>query len=79
MKIEVERFPDKRLKMKKTYGFGETNVRRNANGVDIVPKIDEVELERDVLEAVNLWNLMRLFPELKIEINRILKRFFPKK
>ena len=78
MKIEVERFPDKRLKMKKKYGLGDSNVRRNRNEVDIVPKLDEVELERDTLEALNLWNLMFIFPELKKEIDHILKCFFQK-
>jgi hypothetical protein len=79
MKIEIGRFSDKRLKMVKKYSLGDSNVRRNGNEVGIVPKLDEVELERDVLEAVNLWNLMCMSPELRKEINHVLKRHFSKR
>jgi hypothetical protein len=78
VKIEVERFLDNRLKMKKTYSLRDSNIRRIGNDVDIVPKLDEVELEKDVLEAVNLWNLMYRFPDLNREIRQVLKRYFHK-
>jgi len=78
VKIEVERFLDNRLKMKKTYSLRDSNIRRIGNEIDIVPRLDEVELEKDVLGAINLWNLMYRFPELKMEIHQVLKRHFHK-
>ncbi len=74
MKIEVERFPDKRLKMVDKYYKNDTNIRINPNEISICPKITEIELQRDVLEAINLWNLMFLYPKLRDEINQVLKR-----
>ena len=78
MRIEVERFPDKRLKMLKIYSKSDNNVRINENEVSICPKIDDLKLEEDVLEAINLWNLIFMSPELKKEIHQILKRHFRK-
>ena len=75
MKVEIERFPDKRLKMLKKYTKSDINIRINRNEVPICPRSVEVELERDVLEAINLWNLMFMFPDLKREIKEILKRY----
>jgi len=74
MKIEIGRFADKRLKMIKRYTKDDKNTRISGNEVSICPKISEVELERDVLEAVNLWNLMHMFPQLRKEIKQILKK-----
>jgi len=76
MTIEVGRFPDKRLKAIRKHSKTDSNVRVNENEITIVSKIDEVELEKDVIEAVNLWNLMHRFPELKNEIEKILKCYF---
>lgn len=78
MKIEIERFSDKRLKVLKKYNRTDINVRINENEVSVCPKIDEVKLEEDVLEAINLWNLMHVFPEVKKEIQQIVKRYFNK-
>jgi hypothetical protein len=76
MTIEVGRFSDKRLKVIRKHNKNDSNVRVNENEVTIVSRIDEVELEREVIEAVNLWNLINRFPELKNEINHILSRHF---
>jgi len=76
MSIEVGRFPDRRLKAIRKHKKNDSNVRINEDEITIVSKIDEVELERDVIEAINLWNLMYRFPELRNEIDKILKRFF---
>lgn len=76
MTIEVGRFADKRLKAIRKHKKNDSNIRVNENEITIVSKIDEVELEKDVIEAVNLWNLMYRFPELKNEIDQILKRYF---
>ena len=75
MKIEIKRFPDKRLMMIKKYDKSDVNIRINPNEVSICPKIAEIELERDVLEAINLWNLMFVSPKLREEINQVLKRY----
>jgi len=74
--IEVGRFPDKRLKAIRKHNKNDSNVRINQNEITIVSRIDEVELEKDVIEAINLWNLMYRFPELRNEINQVLKHFF---
>lgn len=76
MTIEVGRFSDKRLKVIRKHNKNDSNVRVNENEVTIVSRIDEVELEREVIEAVNLWNLINRFPELKNEINHKLSRYF---
>jgi hypothetical protein len=76
MTIEVGRFPDKRLKAIRKHKRTDSNVRVNQEEVTIVSRIDEVELERDVIDAVNLWNLIHRFPELRREIEMILNNFF---
>ena len=76
MTIEVGRFPDKRLKAIRKHKTTDSNVRVSEKEITIVSKIDEVELEKDVIEAVNLWNLMHRSPELKREIDQILNRYF---
>ena len=76
MRIEVGRFPDNRLKMIKVYDSkSDQNIRINLNTISVCPKIAEMELERDVLEALNLWNLMFMFPKLKDEIIKLLKHY----
>ena len=75
MKIEIGRFPDGRLKMLKKYTKSDINIRINENEISVCPKSSEVKLEKDVLEAINLWNLMFIFPNLKKEIKKILKRY----
>jgi len=76
MTIEVGRFCDKRLMVIRKHRKNDSNVRVNENEITIVSKIDEVELEKDVIEACNLKNLMDRFPELKNEIFKVLKRYF---
>ena len=76
MTIEVGRFPDKRLKAIRKHRKTDSNVRVNDNEITIVSRIDEVELEKDVIEAVDLWNLMYIFPELKREIYQLLDNRF---
>jgi len=76
MPIEVGRFSDKRLKVIRKHNKTDSNVRVNEEEITIVSKIDEVELERDVIEAASIWNLMKMFPELRKEMNHILKRYF---
>lgn len=76
MKIEIDRFPDRRLKMVKIYDQeNDFNIRVNGKCVSIVPRNAEAELEKDVLEAVNLWNLMFMYPKLREAINAILMRY----
>ena len=76
MRIEVERFSDKRLKLIKLYDSeNDQNIRIDSKVVSVCPKFAEVELERDVLEAINLWNLMFMFPKLKDEIIKLLKHY----
>lgn len=76
MTIEVGRFSDKRLMVIRKHRKNDSNVRVNENEITIVSKIDEVELEKDVVEACNLKNLMDRFPELQKEIYKVLKRYF---
>jgi septum formation topological specificity factor MinE len=76
MTIEVGRFSDKRLKVIRKHSKTDSNVRVDEKEITIVSKIDEVELERDVIEAANIWNLMKTFPELRKEIRHILERYF---
>ena len=78
MRIEIERFADNRLKMKTKYDRSDRNVRISQDGVDVVKRFDEVELERDVLEAVNLWNLMFMFPDVKSGVHQVLEQHLPK-
>jgi hypothetical protein len=54
-------------------------VRVNGSEITIVSKIDEVELERDVIEACNLKNLIDRFPELKREFYQLMDRYFREK
>lgn len=76
MTIEVGRFPDKRLKAIRKHKKTDSNVRVNEDEVTIVSRIDEVELERDVIEAVNLWNLMLTFPDFRNEVYQVFNRHF---
>lgn len=56
MKIEVSRFADGRLKVLTKHRKSDTNVRIEDNEISICPRLDEITLERDVLEAIDLWN-----------------------
>jgi hypothetical protein len=76
MTIEVGRFPDNRLKAIRKHRKTDSNIRISEEEISIVSKIAEVELEKDVIEAVNLWNLMYRFPELRREINQLLNKHF---
>lgn len=53
----------------------DSNVRVKENVISVVSRINEVELENDTIEAVNLWNMMQLFPDFKREIQHIMKRY----
>ena len=75
MKVEVGRFPDGRLKMKKTYTKDDINFRIEGNRASIVPRNAEVKLEKDTLEAITLWNLMYRFPKLREEIKEVLRDY----
>ncbi len=74
MKVEVGRFSDGRLKMCKTYTTEDSNFRAEVNRISIVPRTEEVKLERDVLEAIGLWNVMFMFPELREQVKELLAR-----
>lgn len=74
VKVEVGRFADGRLKMVKKYTRDDINFRMDDTGASIVPRSEEVKLERDVLEAINLWNIMKRHPEVKEEIMQVLER-----
>lgn len=76
MTIEVGRFRDKRLMVIRKHRKSDSNVRVNETEISIVSKIDEVELERDVIEACSIKNLIDRFPELKREFYQLLNRYF---
>ena len=78
MKMEVDRFSDGRLKVLKIYHKTDTNVRINESEVSVCPRIAEVKLEKEVLEAINLWNLVKVIPELREEIDKDLKALLGK-
>ena len=75
MKIEIERFPDGRLKLVKRYARTDRNFRIESDGASVVPKNAEVKLEREVLQAINLWNAMKRHTKLREEIMHALKRY----
>ncbi len=78
MKVEVSRFPDGRLKVLSKHRKSDTNIRIEYDEVSICPRLDEVALENDVLEAVDLWNRMLRDPIsrsiLLKEINNLIER-----
>jgi hypothetical protein len=76
MTTEVGRFPDKRLKAIRKHKKTDSNVRFDEDEVAIVSRIGEVGLERDVIEAVNLWNLMLRFPDFRKEVYQVFNRYF---
>jgi len=76
MPIEVGRFPDRRLKAIRKHKKTDSNVRVNGEEVTIVSTVNEVELEKDVIDAFNIWNLLYRFPELRIQVNKVLRDYF---
>lgn len=79
MRVEIERFPDKRLKVVSIYDKTDRNARFLPDKTTVVKKKDELRLETDTLEAIDIWNNMRRFPELDRAIRHVLDRFFAEK
>jgi hypothetical protein len=75
VRIEIGRFPDGRLKVLRKHYTNDTNVRISENEISICSKNDETALEIEVLEAVNLWNMIRKFPEIKKDISEVLNQY----
>jgi len=65
MKVEVSRFVDGRLKVLTKHRKSDTNIRIEADEVSICPRFEELALEKDVLEAVDLWNRMPRDPAIR--------------
>ena len=73
MKIEIQFFSDGRLKVLRIHNKSDENVRIDKDEVSVCSKIRELKLEKEVLEAVNLWNMMKVMPELREDIEKALK------
>ena len=76
MTVEVGYFSDKRLKVIRKFGKKDSNVRIEGDEISVVSSLDQARLENEVIEACDLHNLRKRFPELDNEIRRILKRYF---
>lgn len=77
--IELGRFYDgKRIKVIRKFNATDSNVRINGNEITVVSTIQEVELENDAIEAINLWNIMSINPDLKKGIDGLLQAHLPK-
>jgi hypothetical protein len=76
MTIEVEYFPDKRLKVIRRFMRNDSNVRIEGEKISVVSRLDEARLENEVIEACDLHNLRKRFPEIDKEINQIIRRHF---
>ncbi len=76
MTIEVGYFPDKRLKVIRKFRKKDSNVRIEVEEISVVSRLDEARLENETIEACDLQNLRKRFPELDKEISQIVKRYF---
>lgn len=76
MTIEVEYFPDKRLKVIRKIRKNDSNVRIEREEISIVSRLDQARLENEVIDACDLHNLRKRFPELDKEIRQIIKHYF---
>jgi hypothetical protein len=76
MTIEVEYFPDKRLKVIRRFRKNDSNIRIEGEEISVVSRLDQARLENEVIEACDLHNLRKRFPEFDKEINQIVRRYF---
>ena len=78
--IELGRFSDKkRIKVIRKFSKNDSNVRVNENDITVVSRIEEVELENDAIEAIDIWNVMSLYPDLKESVCGLLRPYVTKK
>ena len=56
MRIEVSRFPDGRLKVLRVHKTTDSNIRVGVDEVSICSKLEEIDLEKDVIDAIDSWN-----------------------
>jgi hypothetical protein len=68
LRIEVSRFPDGRLKVLRIHKTTDSNIRVGIDEVSICSKLEEIGLEKDVIDAIDAWNLMRSHPKPKDSI-----------
>ena len=80
MTIELGRFSDKkRIKVIRKFSKNDSNVRVNENDITVVSRIEEVELENDAIEAIDIWNVMSLQPDLKEQVYNFLRPYVTKR
>ena len=77
-KIEIEMFPDGRLKVLRKHKISDSNVRLVGDEISICSRNNESLLEHKVLTAINLYNLTLLYPLIKREFDKILTRYLGK-
>jgi hypothetical protein len=65
MRIEVSRFPDGRLKVLRVHKKTDSNIRVGIDEVSICSKLEELALEKDVIDAIDTWNKVRSLPKSK--------------
>ena len=65
MRIEVSRFPDGRLKVLRVHKTTDSNIRVGIDEVSICSKLEEIDLEKDVIDAIDAWNWIRSHPKSK--------------
>ncbi len=56
MKVEISRFSDGRLMVLTKHPKNDTNIRIGCDEISICTRLEDNALEKDVLEAVDLWN-----------------------
>jgi hypothetical protein len=64
LRIEVSRFPDGRLKVLRVHKTTDSNIRVGVDEVSICSKLEEIALERDVIDAIDYWNSTRFHPRI---------------
>ena len=70
----VDRFPDGRLKVLRIYNRNDKNVRIVEDQISVCHSVRELRLEQELIEAVSLWNMLKVTPELREDVDRVLKR-----
>jgi len=76
--LVVEFFPDGRLKMLTIFNKNDKNVRISKDEISVCRRIRELRLEHELMKAVNLWNLLKVTPELREDVDKVLKRLLGK-
>lgn len=74
----VDRFPDGRLKVLRIYNRNDRNVRISEDEVSVCHSIRELRLEQELIEAVSLWNLLKVMSELREDVDKALRRWLGK-